>query len=50
MVSKLRSERIGDRIREEVSEMLINGMSDPRLSGIFITDVKGDRELTYADL
>ena len=50
MVSKLRSERIGDRIREEVSEMLINGISDPRLSGIFITDVKVDRELTYADL
>jgi len=50
VVSKLRSERIGDRIREEVSEMLINGISDPRLSGIFITDVKVDRELTYADL
>ena len=50
MVSKLRSERIGDRIREEVSEMLINGISDPRLSGIFITDVKVDRELTFADL
>ncbi|MBN1536581.1 MAG: 30S ribosome-binding factor RbfA [Anaerolineales bacterium] len=50
MVSKLRAERIGGRIKEELSEMLINDISDPRLSGIFITDVKVDRELTFADI
>lgn len=50
VVSKLRSERIGDRIREEFSEMLIDEISDPRLNGIFITDVKVDRELSYADI
>lgn len=50
MVSKLRTERIGDRIREELSEMLINEISDPRLNGIFVTDVKVDRELSYAEI
>lgn len=50
MVSKLRTERISDRIKEEFSEMLINDISDPRLNGIFITDVKVDRELSYAEI
>ncbi len=50
MVSKLRSERIADRIKEELSEMLINDISDPRLSGIFVTDVKVDRELSFAEV
>lgn len=48
MVSKIRSERIADRIREELSEMLLTEISDPRLSGISITDVTVDRELTLA--
>jgi len=30
--------------------MVINQVSDPRLEGIFITDVRVDRELTYADI
>ncbi len=50
MVSKMRAARIGDRIREELSEMLIQEISDPRLSGISITDVRIDRELAYADI
>lgn len=50
MVSKLRTERIGDRIKEELSEMLINDISDPRLIGIFVTDVKVDRELSFAEI
>lgn len=50
MVSKMRTQRIADRIREELSEMLIMEISDPRLSGISITDVKVDRELAYADI
>jgi ribosome-binding factor A len=50
VVSKLRSERIADRIKEELSEMLINDISDPRLNGIFITDVNVDRELSYAEI
>lgn len=50
MVSTLRTQRIADRIREELSEMLVNELSDPRLVGISVTDVKVDRELTWADI
>ena len=50
MVSKLRLQRINDRIREELSEMLLKEVSDPRLEGISVTDVKVDRELAYADV
>ena len=50
MVSKLRANRIADRIRDELSEMLIQGISDPRLAGISVTDVAVDREVTYADI
>lgn len=50
MVSKLRLQRINDRIREELSEVLLQEVSDPRLEGISVTDVKVDRELAYADV
>lgn len=51
MPSKIRLQRIGDRIRQELSEMLVKGeIRDPRISGITITDVKVDRELSYADV
>jgi len=50
LVSKLRASRIADRIKEELSEMLIEEISDPRLAGISITDVTVDRELAYADI
>jgi ribosome-binding factor A len=50
MPSKLRLQRINDRIRQELSEMVIREINDPRMSGISITDVKVDRELAYADI
>ena len=50
MPSKVRLKRIGDRIQQELSEMLIKEVSDPRLAGIFITDVNVDREFTYANI
>lgn len=50
MVSKLRKQRIADRIREELSEMLVLEVSDPRLRGVFITDVTVDSELAYAEI
>lgn len=50
MPSPLRLQRIADRIREELSEMVVTQVSDPRLSGISITGVKVDRELTFADI
>lgn len=50
MVSKTRTQRIADRIRQEVSEMLLKEISDPRLTGISVTDVTVDRELAYANI
>lgn len=50
MVSTNRAQRIADRFREELSEMMIFDIKDPRLKGAFITDVTVDRELAYADI
>lgn len=50
MVSRLRVQRIAERIQEELSEMLIREVNDPRLDGVTITGVRVDRELTYADI
>jgi ribosome-binding factor A len=50
MPSKIRLQRISDRIRNELAEMLVKEVQDPRLSGISVTDVKVDRELAFADI
>jgi ribosome-binding factor A len=50
MPSGIRLQRIADRIRQELSEMLIREISDPRLHQIFVTDVRVDKELAYADI
>ena len=50
MPSGVRLQRIADRVRQEISEMLIHEINDPRLHQIFITDVKIDRELAFADV
>jgi ribosome-binding factor A len=50
MPSKVRLQRIADRIREVLSEMLIKEISDPRLAQVNITDVTVDRELAYANI
>ena len=50
MVSKTRALRVADRIRDEISEMLVMEISDPRLAGVSVTDVRVDRELAYAEV
>jgi len=51
MPSEVRTQRIADRMQEDLSEMLVgNRIHDPRLSGVFVTDVTVDRELSYADI
>ena len=50
MPSGTRLQRIADRIRQDLSEMLIREINDPRLKQIYVTDVKVDRELAYADI
>lgn len=50
MVSKTRLNRISERIREELSEIMVMQIHDPRLAGVSITDVEIDRELAYAEI
>ncbi len=50
MPSGILLQRIADRIRQELSELLIREIHDPRLQQIYVTDVKVDRELAYADV
>lgn len=50
MVTSTRAERIAERIKEELSEILIFQIADPRLKDVSITDVKVDRELSFADV
>lgn len=50
MPSQLRIQRIADRILQELSEILLMQISDPRLTGVYPTSVRVDREVTYADI
>ena len=50
MPSSVRIQRIADRISQDLSELLIREISDPRLHQIYITDTKVDRELAFADI
>ena len=50
MVSKIRAQRIADRIFQELSTLLIMEVSDPRLEGVSVTHVSVDRELAYANI
>ena len=50
MPSKLRLKRISDRIQQELAGLILLRISDPRLDGISVTDVKVDRELAFADV
>ncbi|MBX3047116.1 MAG: 30S ribosome-binding factor RbfA [Anaerolineales bacterium] len=50
MVSLSRAGRIGKRMRELLSELLLFRVTDPRLQGIFVTDVNVDRELSVASV
>lgn len=50
MVSKTRLTKISDRIREELSEIILMESNDPRLKGVTVTDVEVDKELAYAEI
>lgn len=50
MVSEARANRIANRIQEELSEIILQRVSDPRLTDVSITDVKVDKELAYANI
>ena len=50
MATKIRVKRIADGIYEELSELLLFRIKDPRLVGVNVTDVDVDRELAFADI
>lgn len=50
MVSKLRAQRIAERIHEELSTLLLMEVADPRLAGVTVTRVRVDKELSFADV
>lgn len=50
MTSQGRANRVAQRIKEELSTLLLFEVSDPRISDVFITHVKVDRELAFANI
>jgi len=50
MVSQSRAKKISQRIQEELSQLLLFEITDPSLSGVFITQVRVDKELAYANI
>ena len=48
MSSSVKQQRTAERIQEVLSQLLMKEVSDPRLQGITITDVKVDPEIMFA--
>lgn len=46
----IKQQRNAGRIREILSEVLLTEVSDPRLMGLTVTEVKIDRELRHANV
>jgi ribosome-binding factor A len=50
MPSKVRIERIEDRIKQVLNTLIIQKVNDQRLSGVYVNDVTVDRELAFAEI
>ena len=50
MATKARARKIAERIQEELTDILMRNVADPRLAMITITNVDVDRELAYAQI
>jgi len=48
VVSETRAVRIAERIYRDLAVIFVTRIQDPRLTGVIVTDVKVDRELSYA--
>lgn len=46
----IKQDRMSERIRSILSELLLREVSDPRLQGVTITEVNLDPELMFADI
>lgn len=50
MPSNIRLKRIQEQIQKVLTEILETKVNDPRVDGVYITDVTVDRELDYANI
>ena len=50
MPSNIRLKRIQEQILKVITEILETKVDDPRVDGVYITDVTVDRELDYANI
>ncbi len=50
MPSVTRAQRLAERIRQEIADLLLRDLSDPRFHLLSVTDVQVDREFAYADV
>ena len=50
MPSNIRLKRIQEQIQKVLTEILESRVNDPRIEGVYITDVTVDRELDYANI
>jgi len=46
----IKQDRMSERVRTILSELLLREVRDPRLQGVTITEVKMDPELMFADI
>lgn len=46
----IKQDRMADRMRQILSELLLREVSDPRLHNVTVTEVKLDPELMFADV
>jgi len=50
MPSEIRLKRIQDQIRRVLTEIIESKVNDPRIQGVYITDISVDRELDFANV
>jgi ribosome-binding factor A len=50
MATKARARKVAERIQEELADILMRNVADPRLAMTTITNVDVDRELAYAQI
>jgi ribosome-binding factor A len=46
----IKQDRMSERVRTILSELLLREVRDPRLQGVTVTEVKMDPELMFADI
>jgi ribosome-binding factor A len=49
-MSKIRQQRTAEQLRMILSQLFLRELSDPRLHGLTVTNLKIDRELEHADV